>query len=128
MRELSWPVSTFRLRANFLSHSSFIHRAIPLAIAATLLVAPSDAPAQRLDSAVDLMRRVEVRRTNFGVPHIRADDLRAAAYALAFVQMEDHGARVAVGLVRARGEMGRWFGRDSMESDFIARPALALAV
>jgi acyl-homoserine-lactone acylase len=74
------------------------------------------------------MRRVEVRRTTFGVPHIKADDLRAAAYALAYVQMEDHGARVAVGLVRARGEMGRWFGRDSMEGDFIARPTRGLAV
>jgi acyl-homoserine-lactone acylase len=30
--------------------------------------------------------------------------------------------------VRARGELGRWFGRDSMESDFIARRSYALAV
>jgi acyl-homoserine-lactone acylase len=35
--------------------------------------------------------------------------------------MEDYGAGVAMGLLRARGEMGRWFGRDSMESDFSAR-------
>ena len=100
-----------------------------LAVAAALFAAPSgNASGQRPDSADDLMRRVEVRRTTFGVPHIKADDLRAAAYALAYVQMEDHGARVAIGLVRARGEMGRWFGRDSMESDFIARPTHALAV
>jgi acyl-homoserine-lactone acylase len=42
--------------------------------------------------------------------------------------MEDHGARVAVGLVRARGEMGRWFGRDSMAGDFLAQRARAVAV
>lgn len=78
--------------------------------------------------AQDQWRRVEVRRTAHGVPHIDAQDLRAAAYALAYVQLEDHGARVAIGLLRARGEMGRWFGRDSMESDFLARRGYTIAV
>jgi acyl-homoserine-lactone acylase len=104
-------------------------RAQPFAVALGLaaLAAPA-ASAQERDSVPDLARRVEIRRTTYGVPHIRAEDLRAAAYALAYVQLEDHGARVAVGLVRARGEMGRWFGRDSMESDFIARQSYAVAV
>jgi acyl-homoserine-lactone acylase len=107
----------------------FGHRATSLILAAGLFAAlGGKASGQRRDNADDLMRRVEVRRTTFGVPHIKADDLRAAAYALAYVQMEDHGARVAIGLVRARGEMGRWFGRDSMEGDFVARPTRALAV
>jgi acyl-homoserine-lactone acylase len=85
-------------------------------------------PAQVPNEIPELARRVEVRRTAFGVPHIKAEDLRAAAYALAYVQLEDHGPRVAIGLVRARGEMGRWFGRDSMESDFTAKRDYALAV
>ena len=76
----------------------------------------------------DLANRVEIRRTAFGVPHIRADDLEAAAYALAWVQLEDHGPRVALGLLRGRGEMGLWFGRDSMESDFRAQRTYAIAV
>ncbi|MGQ0712877.1 MAG: penicillin acylase family protein [Gemmatimonadaceae bacterium] len=80
------------------------------------------------DEAAALARRVEVRRTAYGVPHIKAEDLRAAAYALAYLQLEDHGPRVAIGLLRARGEMGRWFGRDSMESDFSAQREYALAV
>jgi acyl-homoserine-lactone acylase len=79
-------------------------------------------------SAQDLASRVEIRRTAYGVPHIKADDLKAAAYALAWVQLEDHGPRVAIGLVRARGQMGLWFGRDSMESDFRAQRGYALAV
>jgi acyl-homoserine-lactone acylase len=78
--------------------------------------------------APDLSRDVEVRRTAHGVPHIKAKDLRGAAYALAYVQLEDHGARVAVGLLRARGEMGRWFGRDSVEGDFYAQRGYAIAV
>ena len=76
----------------------------------------------------DLANRVEIRRTAYGVPHIKADDLEAAAYALAWVQLEDHGPRVALGLLRGRGEMGLWFGRDSMESDFRAQRTYAIAV
>src|SRR5687767_6317996 len=76
----------------------------------------------------DLSTRVEIRRTAYGVPHIKAQDLKAAYYALAWVQLEDHGPRVAVGILRARGEMGKWFGRDSMESDFLAQRQRAVAI
>src|SRR3569623_1200123 len=75
-----------------------------------------------------LARHVEVRRTAHGVPHIRADNLAAAEYALAYVQSEDYGARVALDVLRARGDMGRWFGRDSMRTDFQARLAYRRAV
>jgi acyl-homoserine-lactone acylase len=75
----------------------------------------------------DLSASVEIIRTGFGVPHIRAENLRAFGYGLAWVQLEDYGAMVAVGLLRAKGDMGRVFGRDSMESDFMARPRLATA-
>ncbi|MGH7679521.1 MAG: penicillin acylase family protein, partial [Gemmatimonadaceae bacterium] len=89
-----------------------------LLVATTVVAQTSDDPATR----------VEIRRTAHGVPHIKAQDLRAAAYALAWVQLEDHGPRVAIGILRARGEMGRWFGRDSMESDFFAQRDRRLAV
>lgn len=91
---------------------------------ATSVVAGAQAPGP----APDLARQVEIRRTAFGVPHIQAENLAAAAYALAYVQLEDHGPKVAIGLLRARGEMGRWFGRDSMESDFVAQRAYSIAV
>jgi acyl-homoserine-lactone acylase len=90
-----------------------------------LALPTSPTAAQDADA---LARRVEIRRTTYGVPHIKADDLRAAGYALAYVQLEDYGARVALGLLRERGEMGRWFGRDSMASDFGARQAYQIAV
>lgn len=76
----------------------------------------------------DLSARVEIRRTAYGVPHIKAQDLKAAYYALAWVQLEDHGPRVAIGILRARGEMGKWFGRDSMDGDFLAQRQRAVAV
>ncbi len=83
---------------------------------------------RRGGSPAALTHESEVRRTAHGVPHIRAENLAAAGYALGYVQSEDYGARVAWGLVRTRGELGRWFGRDSLAGDFPARLAYARAV
>jgi acyl-homoserine-lactone acylase len=69
----------------------------------------------------DLSARVEIIRTAYGVPHLRAQDLRAFGYGLAWVQLEDYGPMVALGILRGRGQLGRVFGRDSMESDFTTR-------
>ena len=98
-----------------------VRRALPLALFAfTSVEAQAPAPA--------LASQVEVLRTTHGVPHIRAQNLKAAAYALAYVQLEDYGPRVAFSLVRARGEMARWFGRDSIDGDYPARLAHEEAV
>jgi len=78
--------------------------------------------------ATDLSTQVEIRRTAYGVPHIRAQNLAAANFALAWVMLEDYGPRVAMGLLRGRGEMGLWFGRDSMDGDFGAKRDYSLAV
>ncbi|MDF1504309.1 penicillin acylase family protein [Roseisolibacter sp. H3M3-2] len=104
-------------------------RVLPLAVSLSLALPPA-ARAARAQGPAPLPEAalgVEVRSYAHGVPHIRAPHLRGAAYALAWVQLEDHGPSVAVGLLRARGEMGRWFGRDSMGGDFLARHARAVA-
>jgi acyl-homoserine-lactone acylase len=105
-------------------------RAAQLAAAAglALLGAATASSAQMTSASAGLANHVEVRRTTHGVPHIKADNLMAAEYALAYVQSEDYGAQVALDLVRSRGEMGRWFGRDSMQADFAARLAYNRAV
>lgn len=94
---------------------------------AVLFAAPAGAQAPAA-TAPALASQVEVLRTTHGVPHIRAQSLKAAAYALAYVQLEDYGPRVAYALVRSQGEMGRWFGHDSIEGDFPARLAHEVAV
>ena len=94
---------------------------------AVLFAAPADAQAP-VAAPPALASQVEVLRTTHGVPHIRAQNLKAAAYALAYVQLEDYGPRVAYALVRAQGQMGRWFGRDSLDGDFPARLAHEIAV
>src|SRR5690606_14625134 len=53
------------------------------------------APEAEMDA---LVQQVEIRRTHYGVPHILAQNLRAAAFALAYVQLEDHGERIIEGM------------------------------
>jgi acyl-homoserine-lactone acylase len=72
--------------------------------------------------------RVEIRRTAHGVPHILAQDFAALGYGLAWVQLEDFGFRVVANLIRGRGELGRYFGRDSIASDFHYRQTHRFAV
>lgn len=61
-----------------------------------------------------------IRRTEHGVVHIDAATFRGAGIGLGYTQVEDYGVRVILSLVRAKGWMGRTFGKDSMESDFAA--------
>jgi acyl-homoserine-lactone acylase len=72
--------------------------------------------------------RVEVRRTSYGVPHILARDFGALGYGMAWVQLEDFGFRVVANLIRGRGELARYFGRDSLESDVHFRQTHRFAV
>ena len=102
-----------------------LRRALLVPAALAISHFATDAAAQ---GSNPLSQQVEIVRTQYGVPHIRAQNLKAAYFALAYVQLEDHGPRVAMGLLRGRGETGKLYGRDSMESDFFAQPAYRRAV
>lgn len=71
----------------------------------------------------ELARQAEIRRDAYGVPHIRAETVGAAGFALAWVQLEDYGQRVVTGLVRARGESAFVLGAEegSVQGDIRAR-------
>ncbi|MBW3535314.1 MAG: penicillin acylase family protein, partial [Gemmatimonadetes bacterium] len=98
-----------------------------LAVAALVAAAPLSAQETFRPGLhePDLAHRVEIRRTVHGVPHILAEDLRAAAFALAWVQLEDYGEVVPLGLVEARGDAGLVLPRDSVDVDDQARSRLA---
>lgn len=101
-------------------------RSVPSVLAFGLLIG---ATGPRTSApAADLWQQVEIIRTAHGVPHIRAENLRAAGYALAWLQLEDYGPRTAMNVLRAHGEMAKLFGRDSIESDFVFRRARARAI
>ena len=95
------------------------------ALAAVLLAFSSTTPAR---SGLELWQQVEILRTTHGVPHIRADNLRAAGYALAWVMSEDYGSRTAMRLVGARGELSRLEGRARLDADFLNLGARARAI
>lgn len=64
---------------------------------------------------------VEIVRTEHGVPHIRAATVRAAGYAMGWLQCEDHGETTPARLWAARGETALVHGRRALDADFDAR-------
>ncbi len=87
--------------------------AIPLAVLA--LVAPDSA------SEAAIAARVEIVRTEYGVPHVLAPDFESFGFAMGWLQSEDYGDVAARALVRGRGHYGRFLGHDSIDDDFAAR-------
>lgn len=57
--------------------------------------------------AQDLSKEVLIRRTAYGVPHIEAENIKAASFAMGYLQVEDYGQSVINGLVRAKGEWAK---------------------
>ena len=88
--------------------------------------APPAGPASSAELAA-LSAQVEIRRTEYGVPHILAENLRAGAFALAWVQLEDHGVRIIEGINSARGRASLVDGPSRANSDADARRRLARA-
>ncbi|MEJ2203324.1 MAG: penicillin acylase family protein [Gemmatimonadota bacterium] len=88
-----------------------------------LLLLPPPGGSLSPDSLAEaaIASRVEIVRTEYGVPHILAEDFEAMGFGLAWVQSEDYGDVVARGMVQRRGEYGRLFGHDSIDGDFTAR-------
>lgn len=93
---------------NLLSARSLSHLVLATLVVYFGISASTSASAEVTagDSAT-LAKQVVIRRTLHGVPHIYADNLHAAGYGLGYAQTEDHGARVAEYLLRARGEWTR---------------------
>src|SRR5947209_1781063 len=79
-------------------------------------------------SVTELWRQVEVIRTAHGVPHIRAENLKAAAYALAWLQLEDYGPGTAINVLEASGRWAWVAGYERVESDFVISRMREVAV
>ena len=75
----------------------------------------------------EIARRVEIIRTEYGIPHILADDLEAMGFALGYVQSEDYSASIAVAMVASRGTLALHLGEAELDADFAARETHARA-
>ena len=91
-----------------------------LFVSCATVPAPPPAPGIAADEP-ELATQVEIRRTTYGVPQITAENLRAAAFALAYVQLEDHGSRILEGMHAARGRMALVQGARRVDADARAR-------
>ena len=112
-----------------LSGVSLVLTALLSLIAYAIPVQENSGAAAQGKTAPELWRQVEIIRTAHGVPHIRAENLRAAGYALAWLQSEDYGARTAMNVMEARGQLALLNGsRDNIDSDFLAQPGLKRAI
>jgi acyl-homoserine-lactone acylase len=95
-----------------------------------VLTRVADTPAGRWRSSIPgdgLAERVEVVRTAYGVPHIRAKDLKAAGYALAWLQCEDYGTATPMSILRASGRLATVAGAERIDSDMMTRRVRAKA-
>jgi acyl-homoserine-lactone acylase len=68
-----------------------------------------------------LAARVVIRRDTFGVPHIRAESLRAAAFGFGYAQAEDHALGLSRKALAATGRMSEYFGVEHLAADLFAR-------
>ena len=76
----------------------------------------------------ELWREVEILRTEHGVPHVRAENILAAGYALGWLQCEDYGLVTPERLWSTRGQTARVRGRRAVEDDFDALRRRARAI
>ena len=96
---------------------------------------PPEAPSPRPQAPVAqppgvpaLVQTVEIRRTSFGVPHILGETLESAAFALAWVMMEDYREEVPRQLLVANGRWAMVSGRMGIERDYAGRLAHEYAI
>jgi acyl-homoserine-lactone acylase len=94
-------------------------------LVASVLIA---APTTTVSQSSELWREVEVIRTSHGVPHIRAENLRAGGYALGWLQAEDYGVVTPTRLWATRGQTARINGRGAIEADFATLRERARAI
>ena len=56
---------------------------------------------------------VEVARTTYGVPHVRAKDFRSLGYGLAYAYAQDNVCMFADTVLTVRGERSQFFGGEA---------------
>ena len=69
---------------------------------------------------------VTIRRTEYGVPHILANDFKSVAFGLAYAECEDRGEKVITPLIMARGVYAKYTAKENTDRDMYAKLAQSL--
>ncbi len=87
-----------------------------VAVAAALALSWTALWAAAEDSGA-LARQVTIRRTDYGVPHILAENYRAAGFGFAYAQAEDHLHNIVRLILTVRGELAQNFGAGEKDAN-----------
>src|SRR5690554_8172322 len=71
---------------------------------------PSEPPLDTNLFPADGKLEATIRRTEGGVPHIKADNLKSAAFGHGYAQAQDNVCLLAEAVVKARSERSKYFG------------------
>ncbi|MFI9787129.1 penicillin acylase family protein [Kitasatospora sp. NPDC051984] len=96
--------------------------ALALGLAAGLLTALTPTSAQaaadtELTAGQGTGWTAKIRRTEYGVPHVLAQDFGGLGYGYGYAFAQDNLCELADQVVTLRGERSRWFGADGRSSD-----------
>lgn len=86
---------------------------VPLAAAALLLSAAS------VTHASNDGYQVQVLRTSYGIPHVKAADWGSLGYGYGYAFAQDNVCVLAREVLAATGTQSRWFGSATLASDFV---------
>jgi acyl-homoserine-lactone acylase len=100
-----------------------------MTVAMTLLLAigglPATTESAHAADAKALAAQVQIRRTQYGVPHIQGETLEAAAFGFGYCQAEDHLINIMRGILETRGTLSQSLGpgenNKQLEADFFSR-------
>jgi acyl-homoserine-lactone acylase len=93
-----------------------MNQIVSLAISAALasaLLGGCAAPGQQPESGAQTAWHAEIRRTQDGIPHIRAADWGSLGFGFGYAQAQDNLCTLADGFVTYRGERSAYFGADA---------------
>lgn len=83
--------------------------ALPLLLLATIVTGCAGLPGQDIPAHY----QTEIRRTSYGIPHIKAGDWASLGYGYGYVQAQDNLCTLADAFVTFRGRRSYFFGPDA---------------
>jgi acyl-homoserine-lactone acylase len=83
------------------------------AVLAGIALAGCVQPQPNLSGAPETPYSAEIRRTQAGIPHIKAADWGSLGYGYGYAQAQDNLCTLADAFVTYRGERSAWFGPDA---------------
>ncbi|MEO5735331.1 MAG: penicillin acylase family protein [Rubrivivax sp.] len=88
-----------------------------LACAAALSLMAASTASLGQSATKGLKYQVQVQRTSYGIPHIRAADWASMGYGYGYAFSQDNVCVLAREMLVASGTQSRWFGAASLSSD-----------